>query len=72
MPKLLMPEDLEGRVERFPEVNWSAVVRKAIAEKLERLAFLEHFASESELTEEDAIKLGRKVNKRLAGWYRGK
>jgi len=72
MPKLAIPGDLEERAERYPEVNWSVVVRRAVAQKLDRLEFLKHFASESELTEEEAVEQGKKVNKRLASWYRGK
>ncbi len=72
MPKLVLPQDMMGRMERFPQINWSAVVRKAVAERLEKLYFLEHFASESDITEEEAVTLGRELNKRLAAKYRGK
>ena len=65
-----LSKDLEDRVERYPEINWSAVARKAIEERLEKLAFLKYFASESELTEEESIRLGRELNKKLAGGYR--
>lgn len=72
MPELIIPEDLEDRMGRFPEVNWSAVARKAVEERLERLAFLKFFASESEITEEESVKLGRELNKKLANSYRGR
>lgn len=32
-----VPLELKKRMERFPEVNWSDVVRKAIEEKLREL-----------------------------------
>ncbi|MBS3056489.1 MAG: hypothetical protein J4473_03585 [Candidatus Aenigmarchaeota archaeon] len=69
MAGLELPEDMKGRMERFPEINWSAVLRKAVSEKLEKLAFLEFFASESEMTEEEAVRLGKEVNKKLSRWY---
>lgn len=70
MLELVLPMDLKDRMERFPEVNWSSIVRKAIEERLEKLAFLKYFASESEITEEESIILGRELNKKLADWYR--
>lgn len=72
MPELVLPEDLKDRMERFPEINWSIVARKAVEEKLEKLTFLKYFASESEMTEEESVKLGKELNKKLADWYRGK
>jgi len=71
MSTVTLPKDMENRMENFPEVNWSAVLRKAVEEKLEKLAFLKHFASESELTEEESAQLGKELKKRLAERYRG-
>ena len=57
-------------MDQFPEINWSEVARKAFREKVEDLKFLKEFTSKSELTEEDALELGRKVNKALSKRYR--
>ncbi len=67
----MLSEDLENRMKKFSDVNWSNVARKAIEERLEKLAFLKFFASESEMTEEESVKLGKELNKRLADWYKG-
>lgn len=67
---LSVPEELKRKMDEFPEINWSEVARNAIREKVSKLEFLKHFASKSELTEEDAIRLGRELNKRLAKRYR--
>lgn len=67
---LSVPEDLKKLMDEFPEMNWSAVAREAIKEKAVKLEFMKHFASKSELTEEDAIKLGRELNKKLSKRYR--
>lgn len=71
MSTVTLPKDMENRMESFPEVNWSAVLRKAVEERLEKLAFLKHFASESELSEAESVKLGKELKKRLAERYRG-
>jgi hypothetical protein len=56
-------------MDAFPEINWSEVARQAIAQKLRDLRFLKRMKSESTLTEEDAVALGRKVNRALAKRY---
>lgn len=71
MAEVVLPKDLETRMENFPGINWSSILRKAVEDRLEKLEFLKHFASESEITEEDSIQLGRELNKRLAERYRG-
>lgn len=63
---LSVPEDLKKKMDEFPEMNWSEVARGAIREKVVKLEFLKHFASKSELTEEDAIRLGKEVSKAVA------
>ena len=50
-------------------MNWSAIAREAIKQRLEMLRKFKAFARESTFTEEDAIRLGRKVNKALAKRY---
>ena len=37
--------------------------------KLEEIAFMEFFIAESEITEEETIKLGKELDKKLAKWY---
>ena len=64
-----VPEELKIKLSEFKEVNWSAVARDAFKHKIADLEFLREFKSESELTREDALKLGRKVNERLSKRY---
>lgn len=71
MSEVVLPKDLENRMENFPEINWSAVLRKAVEDKLEKLSFIKHFTSESEITEEESARLGKELKKRLAERYRG-
>ena len=67
---LSVPEDLKKEMEKFPEMNWSVIVRGAIRKRVLLLKQIKEFTRDSELTEEDAIRLGRKVNKAVAKRYR--
>ena len=63
---LSVPEELKKEMERFPEINWSVIVRSAIKHRLIMLQKFRRFARDSEFTKEDAIRLGRKINKAIA------
>ena len=67
---LAVPGELKFKMEGFSEINWSAVARKAFEQKIDDLEFLKKFKSESKLTKEDALRLGRKVNKALIKRYK--
>jgi len=67
---LAVSEELKEKMEHFPEINWSAVARSAIERKIDLLGKMDRLLENSKLTEEDAIKLGRKVNKELAKRYK--
>lgn len=64
-----VPKEIEREMKSFPEVNWSAVAREAIRNKIIILQKFKNFSHESELTEKDALELGKKVNKSLATCY---
>ncbi len=66
---LAMPDKLKREMAEFPEMNWSEVARQAIAKRVEALRIFKKFQSKSELTEKDALELGRKVNEGLAKRY---
>ncbi|MHA1651524.1 MAG: hypothetical protein ACTSYB_15140 [Candidatus Helarchaeota archaeon] len=68
---LSIPDKLKREMNKFPEINWSEVVRASIKQKLADLKFLRALSSESEITYEDAEKLGRKVSELLAKHYFG-
>ncbi|MEK6939260.1 MAG: hypothetical protein AABX31_00885 [Nanoarchaeota archaeon] len=63
---LAVPAELKTEMDKHPELNWSEVARQAIKEKLMLLAKMDKLLSKSKLTEEDALELGRKVNKAVA------
>jgi len=66
---LAIPIELKRQMDEFPEINWSETARIAFREKVEDLRFLTEFKSKSDMTEEDALELGRKVNKALQKRY---
>ncbi|HIH26019.1 MAG TPA: hypothetical protein HA226_04590 [Nanoarchaeota archaeon] len=57
-------------METFPEMNWSEVARQAFIQRIKDLEFLKKFKSNSILTEEDALRLGRELNQNLAKKYK--
>jgi hypothetical protein len=63
---LAVPSELKHEMDEFPEINWSHIAREAIRRKIALLKKFREFTSKSEMTEEDAIKLGRKVSKKVA------
>jgi hypothetical protein len=63
---LAIPKEMKKEMELYPEINWSAVARAAILRKIQILKEMDKILSKSELTEEDALRLGRKVSKKVA------
>lgn len=61
-----VPEDLKEQMAHHKEVNWSAVVRKAIQDQLHRLAIADAIAGKSQLTRKDIDDLDRMVKKGIA------
>jgi hypothetical protein len=63
---LSVPNELKSKMGSFTEINWSAVAREAFDEKVRDLELIRKFKAKSTMTEEDALKLGRELNKQLA------
>jgi len=66
---LSVPEDLKKEMDESREINWSEVARVAIKNKILQLKLLKQITSKSKLTENDALELGRKINKSLHQRY---
>ena len=62
---LAIPEDIKKEMEKFPEINWSAIAREAIKRRILMLKKFREFAKDSELTEDEAVSLGKELNKSL-------
>jgi hypothetical protein len=66
---LSISQDLKDKMDQFPEMNWSHIARKAINDKIEKMELMERlheFTKDSELTEEDALRLGKEIDKSVA------
>ena len=66
---LAVPSELKNKMDTFPEMNWSEVARQAFIQRVRDLEFLKKFKEDSTLTEEDALRMGDELNKKLAKRY---
>ena len=69
---LSVPDELKEKMASFPELNWSAVARTAIAERIKLLEEMNRKLSKSTLTQEETIALGRKVKRAVAKKNKGR
>ena len=60
---LSVPDELHANLKKHPEIAWSAVARKAMADYAEKLEWFEKTVSKSKLTEKDAFEIGEKIKK---------
>lgn len=70
---LSLPIELKKKMEQFPEINWSALIRKLIESQVQRLALkeqlLKQLESEKEFDEE-AIRLGNIIKENMWKKYK--
>mgnify|MGYP001207349814 CR=1 FL=1 len=66
---LSVPEELKLEMDKSKFINWSAVAREAIKTKVVQLKLLNSIATKSNLTEKDAIDIGRKIKKSMHEKY---
>ncbi len=67
---LSIPENLKKEMEKFPEINWSEVARDSIKKKIAQLSFLKGFKMDSDITPDEALKLGQEINQLLVNRYK--
>ena len=65
--KLKVSEDLGRMIKACEDVEW--LISDIISERLAYLFVLKRLAKKSKLTEEEALELGKFVNKQLAKRY---
>ncbi|MBS3121863.1 hypothetical protein J4434_03205 [Candidatus Woesearchaeota archaeon] len=51
-------------MDNFQDINWSAVARQAIKNKLAMLEKFKEFTKDSTLTEEEALEWGKQVSEK--------
>ncbi len=66
---LAIPDKLKKEISEIKGVNWSEETRQFLEERVKRLKILkklDELTKNSDLTEEDAIEFGRKINQGIA------
>ncbi len=63
---LSVSKELKAMMDKHQDINWSEVARQSIIQKLTLLAKMDRMLKNSKLTEQDAIDIGRKINKSMA------
>lgn len=69
---LSVPEELKREMDKSKDINWSAVAREAIREKVAKLKLMDELVTNSKLTEKDALEIGRKIKKSMWKKYQSK
>ncbi len=59
-------KDTKEEMEKYKEINWSEVIRKALNEYLEKIRETEALAQSLQLEEEDLEEIKKKVKQRIA------
>ena len=63
---LAIPENLHKLMRKHRQIKWSEIARQAIHEQARKLELMDKILSNSKLTEENALELGRRINKGIA------
>lgn len=63
---LTLPNELKEELQKHKEVNWSAVMRKALQEHLTRIEIAEAIAHKSKLTQKDVGEISKMINHNIA------
>jgi len=63
---LALPEELHGIMKKHQEVKWSEIARQAIWNHARKIQLMNQLLEKSELTEEDAERIGEKIKKEVA------
>ena len=66
---LSLPKDVYEIVKSHKEIRWSEVARRAIEEYAKKLVLLDAITANSALTEEDIMKLDKKIKKAIHKHY---
>ena len=67
---LAVPEELHKIMKKHKEMKWSEVARQALWMQARKLEMMDRILSKSKLKEEDALEIGRKINRGIAKRHR--
>ena len=57
-----VPDDLQSKMDQFPDFDWNELIRKTIEDRVTILEKFDRITAKSDLTEQDAIEIGKKMN----------
>ena len=63
---LAVPEDLHLIMRKHKEVKWSEIARQALWQQAKKMELMDKILAKSDLTEEDAEAIGRKIKREIA------
>lgn len=63
---LALPEELHGIMKKHQEIKWSEIARQAMWNHARKIQIMNQLLEKSELTEEDAERIGEKIKKEVA------
>ena len=63
---LAVPEELYTVIKKHREIKWSEVARQAMWIQAKKLDLMDNILFKSKLTEEEAMAIGREINKGIA------
>ena len=63
---LAIPEEPHKIIKKHKEIKWTEIARQAMREQAKKLEFVDNIISKSELTEKDALEIGRKIKREIA------
>jgi hypothetical protein len=66
---LSLPKEVYEIVKSHKEIRWSEVARRAIEDYAKKLELLDVLTANSELTEDDIMKLEKKIKKAIHKHY---
>ena len=69
---LAISDELKKELQKHDEVNWSAVIRKALMEHLRKISIAESIASKSKLTMADVAEIAHRIDSSVAKRLRTK
>jgi len=69
---LAIPEDLHSIIKKHNHVKWSEIARRAMWDYAKKLELLDNLTADSELTEDDVMKMDKVIKKALSKRHKGK
>ena len=63
---LAVPEDLNAIMKKYDTIKWSEIARRALWDHARKLELMDKLLAKSELTEEDAERIGHKIKQGIS------